>query len=195
MNLRRRKAQPSKIGSAAEASCPRLQGPDTANVTFCEKGGTREPMDKLIFLPQAKNKPEQSGLCSDVSTGYEKDPLMVVLYNKKQPATHYELPTADLVPLTGLEPVRCCQRGIFSPLHVAIAARKALWSGLSLHPRRILRCAPSSLYTFPEWSGLRSALSRADGSFTEFDAIHTDGFPVRCSNFKSLVSADSTTAA
>ena len=101
----------------------------------------------------------------------------------------------DVVPLTGLEPVRCCQRGIFSPHHVAIAARKALWSGLSLHPRRILRCAPSSLYTFPEWSGLRSALSRTDGSFTEFDAIHTDGFPVRCSNFKSLVSADFTTAA
>ena len=29
----------------------------------------------------------------------------------------------DLVPLTGLEPVRCCQRGIFMPHYVAIAAR------------------------------------------------------------------------
>ncbi len=47
----------------------------------------------------------------------------------------------------------------------------------------------------PGISGLRSALSRTGGSFTEFDAIHTGGFPFRCSNFKSLVSADSTTAA
>ena len=51
---------------------------------------------RTAIMPQAKNKPEQSGLCSDVSTGYEKNPLMVVLYNKKQPATHYELPTAGL---------------------------------------------------------------------------------------------------
>ena len=28
-----------------------------------------------------------------------------------------------MVPLTGLEPVRCCQRGIFMPHYVAIAAR------------------------------------------------------------------------
>ena len=81
-----------------------------------------------FFRRRQKNKPEQSGLCSDVSTGYEKDPLMVVLYNKKQPATHYELPTADLVPLTGLEPVRCRQRGIFVLLYVTIATQSVCCS-------------------------------------------------------------------
>ena len=33
------------------------------------------------------------------------------------------IPSFNLVPLTGLEPVRCCQRGIFMPHYVAIAAR------------------------------------------------------------------------
>ena len=28
----------------------------------------------------------------------------------------YQSPVSDLVPVTGLEPVRCCQRGILSPL-------------------------------------------------------------------------------
>ena len=43
-------------------------------------------------------------------------------------------------------------------------------------------------------NGLRSVLSR-QGSFTEFDAIHADGFPFRCSKFKSLASASFATAA
>ena len=41
---------------------------------------------------------------------------------KKKPAVR-DLFTAGVVPLTGLEPVRCCQRGIFMPHYVAIAAR------------------------------------------------------------------------
>ena len=51
----------------------------------------------------------------------------------------------DLVPLTGLEPVRCCQRGIFSPHHVAIAARK--------------RCGPDFLFTLDESLGARRQVS------------------------------------
>ena len=56
-----------------------------------------------------------------------------------------------MVPLTGLEPVRCCQRGIFIPLYVAIAAcmrRCSLDFLFALD--YFLRCAPSSLYTFLE---------------------------------------------
>ena len=109
-----------------------------------------------------------------------------------------------MVPLTGLEPVRRCRRGIFIPLYVAIAARRRCGPDFLFALDAVLRRAPSSLYTFAggKSPALRSALSPLPlvplppwGSSTEFDAIHTDGFPFRCSNFKSLVSADSTTAA
>ena len=69
-------------------------------------------------------------------------------FEKSRDKRHIACP--DVVPLTGLEPVRCCQRGIFTPHHVAMAARRALWSGLYLRPRCFLRRAPSSLYTFPK---------------------------------------------
>ena len=50
----------------------------------------------LLFLcPKHKNKTEQSGLCSD-----------------------------DVVPMTGLEPVRCCHRGILSPLRLPISPHR-----------------------------------------------------------------------
>lgn len=37
---------------------------DEPSVTFCERG--REMEQTAYFVPQAKNKPEQSGLCSGV---------------------------------------------------------------------------------------------------------------------------------
>ena len=42
-------------------------------------------------------------------------------FEKSRDKRHIACP--DVVPLTGLEPVRCCQRGIFMPHYVAIAAR------------------------------------------------------------------------
>ena len=52
-----------------------------------------------------------------------------------------------------------------------------------------LRWAPSSLYTFNDAhaSKLGSALAYASMhlAFAEFDAIHTHGFPTRCTTFMS----------
>ena len=68
------------------------------------------------------------------------------------------------------------------------------------------RCGPDFIFALDASLGARRQVSTRSrgmspgfarycpdgGSFTEFDAIHTAGFPCRCSNFKSLVSADST---
>ena len=54
----------------------------------------RESGWMAYFLQKAKNKPEQSGLCSGV------------------------------VPLTGIEPVRCRHRGILSPLRLPIPPQR-----------------------------------------------------------------------
>ncbi|MCI8554206.1 MAG: hypothetical protein HFJ80_04595 [Clostridiales bacterium] len=104
---------------------------------------------------------------------------------KKKPAVR-DLLTAGVVPLTGLEPVRCCQRGIFLPLYVAIAAhaRRCGLDFIFTLDSLFLRCAPSSLYTFLKGETPSASLGIVPkGSSTEFDAIHADGFPVRCSNF------------
>ena len=54
-----------------EGACNRTGEP---SVTFCEKGGARERADGLFLL---KNKPEQSGLCSDVGTTKKMQPPCV----------------------------------------------------------------------------------------------------------------------
>ena len=103
------------------------------------------------------------------------------------------------MPLTGLEPVRCCQRGIFVPLYVAIAVcprRCSLDFPFTLDGGTVLRCAPSSLYTFrkkvlPASLGIvpHPGVSPNLTRFTR--TVSQSGAQI----FKSLVSADSTTAA
>ena len=48
------------------------------SVTFCERGGARKRADGLSFCRRQKNKPEQSGLCSDVSKDYKKDIVSIL---------------------------------------------------------------------------------------------------------------------
>ena len=111
---------------------------------------------------------------------------------KKAPATG-----VPLVPLTGLEPVRILLRGIFTLLYVAIAA--------CMHRR----CSPDFIFamavkvlgtrrkvsTRSQKKGFARYCPQSMRSSTEFDAIHAAGFPCRCSNYKSLASACSATAA
>lgn len=45
----------------------------------------------------------------------------------------YQSPVSDLVPVAGLEPVRCCQRGILSPLCLPFH-HTGMWDLYNLSP-------------------------------------------------------------
>ncbi len=127
------------------------------------------------------------------------------------------------MPGAGLEPAWGRPRGIFLPATAFTAARLAspklharrafgVWT-LPLPCRRARRAergrfrqGPSSLYTFPGRAGPRAdtggrGLARRCrhcrcGCSTEFDPIHSRGFPPGCSKcFKSLASTDFATRA
>ncbi|MNS52895.1 hypothetical protein D3C72_856310 [compost metagenome] len=98
-----------------------------------------------------------------------------------------KLRAQQVVPETGIEPVRPCGRGIFLPLRLSPPARvRCSWSGARLHhslaavgARRLLS-TPSPVFQ----SGLGSALARnRSRAFAEFDGLHLWSFPQRAQIF------------
>ena len=66
----------------------------------------RTPLHVVLFCAQMK-RPRFKSLVVSGFSGHEK--------TKQETDTLYQSPVPDLVPVTGLEPVRDCSQGILSP--------------------------------------------------------------------------------